>query len=432
MKANNSNSERARVKRPERLQIEWRPMALDQLLPPDHRARLVWAYVESLDLSYLYGQIRAVEGHVGRDAVDPKILMALWLFATIEGISSARHLERLCERDLAYMWICGDVGVNYHLLSDFRSEHGDFLDQLLTNTVATLLHQGLVNLDVVAQDGIRIRANAGTSSFRRRKTLEHCRQEAEKHVKRLRNESEQEGQTSSSENRRKAAVKRAAEEREQQVKKALEEVEQLQKQKDQRKKSTSEARASTTDPHARKMKMADGGYRPAYNVQFATDGETRIIAGVDVTNSGSDRGQMAPMHESLVENYGKIPLNYLVDCGFATKEDITVVEKRGSRVHAPIYGEEQIRKKGNDPYARRKTDSDEMFAFRQRMATVEAQELYRQRPSIAEFPNAECRNRGMNQFRVRGLKKVKTVALWYAISFNLLRFINLGWVGSPR
>lgn len=127
-----TSNDQARVQRPERSQIQWQPMALDQLLPGDHRARVVWRYVDSLDLSALYQKIRAVEGKAGRDAVDPKILMALWMFATIEAVSSARQIARLCERDLAYMWLCGGVGVNYHLLSDFRTEHGGFLDQLLT------------------------------------------------------------------------------------------------------------------------------------------------------------------------------------------------------------------------------------------------------------------------------------------------------------
>ncbi len=405
-------------------------MALDQLLPPDHRARVVWAYVDSLDLGPLYAKIRAVEGEVGRDAVDPKILLALWMFATIEGISSARQLDRLCTRDLAYMWICGGVGVNYHLLSDFRTDHGDFLDQLLTDTVATLMHQGLVTLEVVGQDGMRVRANAGSSSFRRQKTLEKCYKEAREQVRKLREESENEANRQTSDARREAARERAATEREARVEKALEELAELQQQKEKRKKgSGTQTRCSTTDPEARNMKMGDGGFRPAYNVQFATDGKSRVIVGVDVTNSGSDRGQMSSMHEEVSDRYGKTPEKYLVDCGFATKEDITAVEQRGSEVHAPVHGEERMRKKGTDPYARQRTDTDEMFKFRQRMETDEAKELFKQRPSIAEFPNAECRNRGLHQFRVRGLEKVRTVSLWYAVAFNLMRMINLGCIG---
>lgn len=424
-----STGDRARVKRPERTQIEWRPWALEQLLPADHRARIVWSYVDSLDLSPLYAKIQAVEGVAGRDAVDPKILMALWMFATIEGISSARQLNRLCERDLAYMWICGGVGVNYHLLSTFRTAHGEFLDQLLTDTVATLMHQGLVTLEVVAQDGMRVRAHAGSSSFRRRKTLEQCRDEAHAQVNKLRTESENEASSGSSDTRREAAQKRAAREREERVAKALEELAQLEEQKEKREKdSSNDARASTTDPEARKMKTGDGGYRPAYNVQFATDGDARVIVSVDVTNSGSDRGEMSSMHEDVSKRYDKQPEKYLVDCGFATKDDITTVEQRGSQVYAPIHGEDRMREKGTDPHARQRTDSDEMFAFRQRMATDEAKELYKKRPSIAEFPNAECRNRGLHQFRVRGLRKVKTVSLWYALAFNFLRMINLGCI----
>ena len=419
----------ARVQRPERMQIEWQPIALDQMVPGDHRVRVVWRYVESLDLSPLYAKIRAVEGRAGRDAVDPRILLALWMFATIEGVSSARQLDRLCERDVAYLWICGSVGVNYHLLSDFRSAHGEFLDQLLTKTIATLLHQGLVTLELAAQDGMRVRANAGSSSFRREPTLKKCLEQARQQVEKLNAEREQEANPDTSHARREAASQRAAAEREQRIEQALQELAQLQAQREQRKAgSGEEARASTTDPEARNMKMACGGYRPAYNVQLATTGGTRLIVGVDVTNSGSDRGQMAPMHEQIRERYGKVPGQYLVDCGFNTKDDITQLEQHSTRVYAPPYQEESTKAKGLDPYARKRHDNDETFAARQRMGTAEGQALYKQRPSIAEYANAEFRNRGLQQFRVRGLAKVRVIALWHAVTFNLLRMMNLGVV----
>jgi hypothetical protein len=367
-----------------------------------------------------------VEGGAGRDAVDPKILMALWMFAIIEGVSSARHLARLCERDLPYMWLCGEVGVNYHLLSDFRTDHGEFLDQLLTDTIATLLYQNVVTLETVAQDGMRVRANAGSRSFRRKKSLEECRQEAAAQVEKLREENTKDPDTDASNARRRAAAERAAKEREQRVEAALKNLAELQEQKEKRKKgSGEEARCSTTDPEARNMKMADGGFRPAYNVQFATDGDARMIVSVDVTNNGSDGGQMAPMHETVSEKYGKAPDKYVVDGGFATNEDITQVEKSGSQVAAPMTHEDRIAKRGGDPHARRARDTDEMAAFRERMATDEAKAILKQRPSIAEFPNAECRNRGLHQFRVRGLEKVRAVSLWYAIVFNFMRMMNL-------
>jgi transposase len=431
MNGNSTSSNRARVQRPERRQIELRMHSLDQLIPADHRVRIVWRFVESLDLTPLYEQIRALEEHAGRPPIDPRILMALWLFATIEGISSGREIDRRCGRDLPYMWICGGVGVNHHSISDFQTAHGELLDQLLTDTIAALLHQDLITLDVVAQDGMRVRASAGKSSFRRQPTLEKCREQAAERVRWMRQERDDHdnhgGDAGNA--RQQSARERAAREREERVHKALEELEQLKQQKEKRKKgSGKDARASTTDPEARTMKMANGGYNPAYNVQLATDGQTRMIVALDVTNSGSDRGQMSPMQEDVRNRYLKPPRKYLVDCGFAIKDDITLVEQNQSEVIAPIHGEDSMRERGTDPHARQSGDSDEMFAFRQRMAGEEAKTLYRQRSSIAEFPNAECRNRGLQQFRVRGLVKVKAVALWHALTFNLMRMIDLGFV----
>jgi transposase len=417
----------ARVKKPVRNQIRWVDASLDQLIPRDHRVRAVWAYVERLDVTLLYDQIQAVEGGVGRDAVDPKIPLALWMFATIEAISSARHIDRLCKRDLAYMWICGEVGVNHHLISDFRTGHGEFLDQLLTDTIATLIYQEIITLESVAQDGMRVRASAGSGSFRRRKTLEECREEAARQVQILKEEMQNESDNDASNKRQEAAKQRAATERLERVEDALKNLEELAKQKEKKEKGTGEnARCSMTDPEARNMKMGDGGFRPAYNVQFATDGQTRMIVSVDVSNNGSDGGQMSPMQADVVQRYDKTPEKYLVDGGFVANEDITKVEQAKSQVIAPVTYAEQIEKRGGDPYARRAKDSDEMYAFRQRMKGEDAKALLKQRPSIAEFPNAECRNRGLHQFRVRGLEKVKTVALWYAITFNFLRMQQLG------
>ena len=417
------------MRRAERFQIELRTLSLDQMLPLEHQARNVWAYVESLDLSPLYQKIQAVEGTPGRDHTDPRIVLALWMFATIESVSSARRIEKLTTRDTAYKWICGGVSVNHHMLSDFRSQQVEFLDELLTDTIATLLHQGLVSLDVVAQDGMRVRASAGTSSFRREETLEKCRAEAQQRVQQMQAERESASDAAESSARQDAARKRAAEDRAKRVEQALEELAELQEQKEKRKKGDGKkARASTTDPEARNMKMADGGFRPAYNVQFATTGETRLIVSASVTNSGSDRGQMAPMHEDLKRRYGQQANEFLVDCGFATKDDITALEQDGVEVHAPIYGEEKMRKKGTDPHARQKTDTDEMFAFRQRMATEEAKSRYKERPSIAEFPNAVCRNHGLTQFRLRGQSKVLGEVLLQALTYNFERQRHRGFI----
>jgi transposase len=143
-------------------QIEPRPVDLDRLLPDDHRARLVWEYVVGLDLTPLYARIAAVEGHAGAPATDPRLLLALWQQATLDGVGSARALARLCEEHVAYQWLCGGVSVNDHTLADFRTAHVEVLDTLLTHSVATLLAQQLVTLERVAQDGVRVRADDGS------------------------------------------------------------------------------------------------------------------------------------------------------------------------------------------------------------------------------------------------------------------------------
>lgn len=174
------------------------------------------------------------------------------------------------------------------------------------------------------------------------------------------------------------------------------------------------------------MKMGDGGTCPAYNFQFATDGESQIIIAVDVTNSGSDRGEMAPMHDQVVDTYGRVPREYSVDSAFATKDDVTTVEKAGTKVVSTIHGAASMKRRGNDPHTRQRGNSDQFAEFRARMGESHWQERYQQRPGIAEFPNAECRNRGCRLLRVRGLDRVRSVALLYASTFNLMRMMTLG------
>jgi len=408
------------VQRVNRHQMEMRTVALDALLPEDHQARLVWEYVEGVDLVPLYEPIRAVEGRAGRDAIDPKILLALWLYATLDGVGSARQLDRLCSDHVAYQWICGGVSVNYHTLSDFRTGHTEFLDELLTRSVATLTHQDLVTLHRVAQDGMRVRASAGAASFRRRKTLEECQSEAQKQVESLRDELEADPGASSK--RQEAARKRAARERSERIRRALDELPDVESKKKPAERD--KARVSTTDPEARVMKMGDGGFRPAHNVQFATDTESQVITGVDVINTGSDQGQMSPMVEQHQERYGRAPDEMLVDGGFAKHDDIEKVSspENGTEVYAPV----QKPKKGDrDPHAPRPGDSEVIAEWRRRMGTPEAKAIYKERASTAECVNAIARNRGLRQFLVRGLAKVRAVALWFALAHNLMRAVAL-------
>jgi transposase len=412
-----------RVKRPERDQIEFRACCWNDLLPPEHPARIVWDYVEGLDLSPLYDRIKAVERRPGHPPIDPRILMALWLYATLRGVGSARELDRRCDPEqgeVPFQWICGGVSINYHTLADFRTQHVEFLDQTLTHSVALLMNEGLVTLDRVAQDGMKVRASAGAASFRRRPTLEEHLAQAREQVETLKKELDADPAAAS--RRERAARERAARERAERLQQALEQMPQAEAKKSEKEKD--KARVSTTDPDARVMKMGDGGYRPAFNVQLATDTQTQIITGVDVTNSGGDQGKMAPMVEQHQERYDQTPDEMLIDGGFAKKEDIDQVSPPAgsTTVYAPV---QKSKKDGVDPHTPRANDSPAVAQWRQRMATPEAKEIYKERASTAECVNAIARNRGLAQFRVRGSPKVRAVMLWYVLTHNLMRAVAL-------
>lgn len=403
---------------PNRAQVELRPLDLESLLAPDHPARAAWVFVDGLDLSPLYEQVRAVEGGAGRPAIDPRIYMTLWLYATLEGVGSARALERLTEQHDAFRWIVGGVSVNHHSLSDFRVKHGEYLDKVLTHSVAVLMDQGLVKLNRVSQDGIRVRANAGAASFRRQETLERCLQEAEEQVRLLRKELEEHPEATT--RRQAAARQRAAEDRRQRVKAALSQMPEVAAKKPAAEKD--KARVSTTDPDARVMKMGDGGFRPAYNGQFSVDTETQIVVGVELSNSGSDQGQLVPMLDQLQQRYGKIPEESLADGGFAALKEIDKASEMGTVVYAPVAAPKD---KTRDRYAPLETDSPSVAQWRQRMGTAEAKEIYKQRASTVECVNAHARNRGLQRLLVRSLSKARAVLLWYAIAHNLLRSLSL-------
>jgi transposase len=407
-----------RMRHAVRNQIEFRESSLDDLLSDDHEARIVWAYVSGLDLSEVIARIQAVEGGPGQAPADPRILMTLWLYATLRGVGSARELNRLCQHHAAYRWICGGVSMNYHTLADFRTQQVDLLDRLLTENVAALMAEGLVTLDRVAQDGMRVRAGAGASSFRRQPTLEEALAEAEQQVTKLREELE--ADPAAPKTRQQAARMRAAEERAERIRAALEQLPQIAESK--KAKDREKARASTTDADARVMKMGDGGFRPAFNVQFATATASQIITGTDVTNSGGDQGQLEPMVQQHQERYERVPDEALVDGGFAKKEDIEKVEQGGTTVYAPVQKSKDPERDAHTPRA---DDTPAVAQWRQRMATDEAKAIYRQRAATAECVNALARNRGLQRFLVRGLRKVKAVVLWYVLAHNLMRAVTL-------
>jgi transposase len=409
-------SEAPRVLRANRAQLELRPTDLESLLPEDHRARVVWDFVSGLDLSPWYEAIRSVEGEAGRPAIDPAILLSLWVYATLEGVGSARAVARLCEQHDAYRWICGGVAVSYRTLAAFRVAHEERLDGLLTESVVQLVDEGLVKLERLAQDGMRVRASAGAASFRRRTRLRALEREVRERVARLRSELEEDPAASS--RRIAAARERAARERLAGVRRALAKVRALGQEKPAEKETV---RASTTDPEARVMKMADGGFRPAYNAQIATETSSQIVVGVAVTDSGSDVRQLVPMLDALKQRYGHAPEEMLVDGGFAGLGAIEGADARGCRVYAPPM---TPRRGNRNPHRPMADDSEAVARWRRRMGLESAKRKYKQRAATSECVNAHARNRGLYQVRVRGRRKVRAVLLLHALAQNAWR----GWV----
>jgi transposase len=416
-----------RLRVPQRDQVEYSWSSLDERLDPDSPARAVWALVGRLDLDAWLADIKAVEGHVGRDATDPRLLVALWVFATLKGIGSARELERLGKDHLAYQWLRGGVSVNYHMLADFRSQGGAKWDGLLTQIVATLMAQGLVTMDRVAQDGMRVRADAGQSSFRRAGRLEELLEEAKAQVETLKQLAETDPEELT--RRQRAARERAARERQERIESAAHQCDELRRKKEERdkgrKEKSSEARASTTDPVARVIKFSDGGCRPALNVQFATDTATGLVVGVDVTNAGTDGEEMPPMLDQLKTRYDTVPAEVLVDGGFASLDAIDATEGRPCKVYAPVKDAEKQKKAGKDPYARKPHDTAHTAAWRERMGEEASKTIYKLRAQTAEWVNAMCRNRGFWRMPVRGRVKCRIVATLYAITHNLIHQGNV-------
>jgi len=419
-----------RLRKPERRQVEMHWLSLDEMLEADHRARLVWQAVGVLDLSHWLANIAAVEGLPGRDATDPRLLVALWVSATLDGIGSARRLATLCgEKDgqLGYRWLCGGVTINHHTLSDFRSRHGAAWDELVTQIAASLMHEGLVTMKRVAQDGMRVEADAGKASFRRRGTLEACLAEVRGQLETLKQLGEEDpGELTQ---RERAARERAARELEERLREAIKNCQELQQQREERGKTSGEAvkeaRASTTDPEARNMKFPNGGYAPGYNVQFCTDVESGVIVGVDVSNHGSDAEEFPPMLEQLQQRYGKTPEEGLIDGGFATKDTIDAAAARDCTVYAPVKDEQKQQAAGKNPFEKKKGDTSAVAAWRERMGTALAQATYKLRAQTAEWVNAFARNRGFYTMPVRGLEKCRGVAALYAVTHNLIQGAKL-------
>jgi transposase len=411
-----------RYRVPDRTQVS--AVSLDEQLPDPHPARSIWAFVTHLDLSAFVRPSKAVAGHPGPDVIPASLLFALWLFALTDGIRSARRLAELCTRDLPYQWLCGGRPVNYHTLADFYARHGDALREQFIEHIAALRAQELIDLWQVTVDGRKVPANAAKGSFHRAPTLQAHLQEARDHLDRLDARAE-----AAAGARQAAARRRAAGERVRRLEAAVAQVQRRQQARQQAKRkdrAAEEARASETDPDAATMKFSDGGYRPAYNVETVTAESSGLIVQVRVTNQGSDNGQLGPQLGQLEQRHQIPPGVALVDSGFADQRDLEQAERAGVLVLMPPRDQRRDAQAGRDPYRRKKRDSDAVAAWRARMGTAEAQRQYRRRAPVAEGVHAQQANRGWRRFRLRGLAKAETEAVWQALAHNVARLLAWG------
>lgn len=423
----------ARVDRPDRTQLHWDMVDLEALLPKDHRARVVWSFVTSLDLSGLYAGVKAREGGPGRPTIDPPLLLALWLYATLENTGSARLVERLCRSDVAYRWLCGGVGVNHHALSDFRVGHGELLDGLLTDSVAAVAVEGLISLEEIAVDGTKLQAAAGRGSFRAEAGLAGYEQAAAARVARLK--AEIEADPGAHEAKRRAAVARAEREVAERAAAARAALEKLAAERKERAKTHGKEeadkakkggpKASTTDPEARQMRFADGSVRPGYNLQLGCTTNTGLIVAVMATDRRNDTGLAAPMIEAIAERYGTLPARLLVDTKYATQDDIVTLSERGDGavcVYAPLppVSDTATAESKRKRQWRRRHEPPAIEAWRARMTTDEGRLIMQRRRRI-ETVNGNIKNRGLGRLNVRGLIKVQCLALLHALAHNLWR-----------
>lgn len=476
-----------RLKTVNRNQLLMRTVDVEKLIAEDHPARGIWAMVEQLDMRPFETSIKAVEGHAGQNTLDRRVLAAVWIYANSEAVSSARELSRMCEYEPGCQWITGMTPINYHTLADFRMEQREALNQLFVQVLGVLSADGLIELKQVTQDGTKVKANAAAGTFRREQRLKE-------HLELARKQVEQLGDPGSEELSQRAAKarQRAASEKKQKLELALQELEKLRKEKAPAERE--DARVSTSDPEARKMKQNDGGYAPSYNVQLSTDAAQGIIVAVGVSQDRHDGDQLVPAIEEIERNTGQLPSQVIADGAYTQNTNIEATAEKGIELIGPA-GEDQTtrscQKRGvarefypdafgyesaTDTYkcpagrtlhfkqsryrsgrmehnylanpadcqacpfrqqccpkarARwitRIEDSAVVIAFRKKMRSEEAQNIYKRRKQVAEFPNAWIKDKiGLRQFRLRGLVKVRTETVWACLTHNIQQWIRLRW-----
>jgi transposase len=467
----------------------WRAIDVECLIEADHPVRAIWELLGKLNLSGFAAGIKAVEGRPGSDRSDPRVLIALWLYALSRGVREGRALDQWAQYEPGCQWLLGLGRINYHTLSDFVTAQAASLDTLFVDLLQVLMSEGLADLERVAHDGTQIHADASRASFQRQERLAQCRKLAEEHLAALDEELRQESSPA-----RRQAKQRAAQERLERLRAAEGELKRQQASKTAAEQA--EVRVSITDPEVRKMRQADGGFAPSYNVQISTDCQQGVIVGYDLIQSGEDGQEWAAARQRIEQNTGQAAKQLLVDGSYTTRQNILEAAQGPSELIGSL-GEDRsqakLRRRGVGPeffsdrfvfdaqrnqytcpagktlvfknrqklvgatekrYVARASDCQscpfrtqccpgkqprgrlvfrieehpQVAAFRAKMQRGEYRQIYRQRSQVAEFSHACLKQkRGLRKFLRRGLKKGRTELAWACLSCNVAIWVRRVW-----
>lgn len=475
----------------DRSQVRWTQMDVETLIAPDHPARAIWSLVSNLDLHEFEEDCLNRGERAGRPSWSPTVLVSIWVYAYSQGMASARAIERSLVWEPGLRWLAADQTINHHTLSDFRMSQKERLDALFVKVLAVLQEADMVDLRTLLQDGTKVRAQASQGSLHRRKSLEEHSAEAQQALAEL-----ERGAEEADDRRCRAARERAAREKAARLEAALEEL-------SQREAETAGAqervklRVSESEPEVRKMKHADGGWAPSYNVQVTTEGQSRVIAAVEVTAALNDSQELVRAVERANRITGQKPERMIADGGYVSRENVERLSEQEVELFAP-WKDSGSRSAGacerqgiaaefrpaafvHDPASdtlicpqgkcltllktgqhhgvtcrvyeakaadcqaceakshccprsaggrriERVVESAAMQSFQRRMGTEAAQQLYRRRSEIAEFPHMWWKGTWKwRRFSVRGLAKAAKEALWLAIAYNVQQWIRLCW-----
>jgi len=471
-----------------RRQMSWRAVDVERLVGDDHPARAIWALVGRLDLRAFYQSIESNAEEGGRPAFDPQLLISLWVYAYSQGVGSAREVARRCEYDPAFQWLTGLQEVNYHTLADFRVAKQEELDELFTQVLAALSKEGLVTLEQVMQDGTKIKALASTTSYQREETIREHLARARQRVAEMGDPLNEEANARTKQARERA--QREQQERLENALQELEKLKehkQGEQAKNKARVSSSDPQARvmhhsdgglTLSYNAQISADAAHGLIVGVAVTSEANDSVQLLPAVErienrlqkkpqqmVADGGyTTRDVIEKMAERGIDFLGSMGReempsgatapNRLPPSAFLYQLETNRYVCPEGQLLRPQGRFDNKKKRGlvayryeakisdcapcirkaeccpeNQSHGRgllRRVENAAISAFREKMASQEAQAQYRRRGRVVEFCHAWIKSKlGLRQFHVRGLRKAGTELLWACLTYNLQQWIRL-------